>query len=353
MAISQFDGTRQIKAGSIDLTTEVKNTLPVPNGGTGTTTSTGSGSNVQAISPTLTTPVLGVATATSVVASSNITIGASLGTSQFDITSIIADIAGGTTKTINIAPTISGALASAQTNHYGLYHVPTFNLTGASATITNTYGKYVGATLSAGTITNWYGTYIANPTGAGTFTTKYALVTESGSGNVGFGVTAPTAFVQIKAGVATASNAPLKLTSGTNLTTAEAGAEEYDGTSRYFTPGTTRKRYRLIANGSNATSGASATVDWSSFSDYKLTLTANCTLTFTSPGLDGDMQKFTLTLVQDATGSRTVTFPASVIWAGASTPTLTTTATYIDIITFQWDNTAAKYRATPTLNFSA
>jgi hypothetical protein len=50
----------------LPLTTGVTGTLPVANGGTGVTTSTGSGSNVLATSPTLTTPILGVATATSV-----------------------------------------------------------------------------------------------------------------------------------------------------------------------------------------------------------------------------------------------------------------------------------------------
>lgn len=47
--------------------------------------------------------------------------------------------------------------------------------------------------------------------------------------------------VILPAGAAAASKAPLKLTSGTNLTTAEAGAMEYDGTNLFFTKtGTTR-----------------------------------------------------------------------------------------------------------------
>jgi len=55
-------------------------------------------------------------------------------------------------------------------------------------------------------------------------------------GNVGIGVTAPTAFLNLKAGTATASNAPLKFTAGVNLTTAEAGAVEFDGTNWYGSP---------------------------------------------------------------------------------------------------------------------
>jgi hypothetical protein len=46
-------------AGSIDLTSKVTGTMPVANGGTGVTTSTGSGSVVLSTSPTLVTPDLG------------------------------------------------------------------------------------------------------------------------------------------------------------------------------------------------------------------------------------------------------------------------------------------------------
>lgn len=52
--------------GKIGLTTHVSGTLPVANGGTGVTTSTGTGAVVLATSPTLVTPVLGAASATSI-----------------------------------------------------------------------------------------------------------------------------------------------------------------------------------------------------------------------------------------------------------------------------------------------
>jgi hypothetical protein len=50
----------------LPLTTGVTGTLPVANGGTGVTTSTGSGNNVLSTSPTLVTPTLGAASATSI-----------------------------------------------------------------------------------------------------------------------------------------------------------------------------------------------------------------------------------------------------------------------------------------------
>ncbi len=57
-------------------------------------------------------------------------------------------------------------------------------------------------------------------------------------GNLGIGITTPTARFNIAAGTATANTAPLKFTSGTNLTTPESGAMEYDGSKLYFTPNT-------------------------------------------------------------------------------------------------------------------
>lgn len=68
------------------------------------------------------------------------------------------------------------------------------------------------------------------------------------TGNLGFFVTTPTARVHLPAGQAGAGLAPLKFTSGTNLTSAAAGAMEYNGTSLFFSPSTTRLRIVLTDN---------------------------------------------------------------------------------------------------------
>ena len=49
------------------------------------------------------------------------------------------------------------------------------------------------------------------------------------------GTTSPTALVHIAAGTTAAGTAPLKFTSGTNMTTPENGAFEYNGTNLFFT----------------------------------------------------------------------------------------------------------------------
>jgi hypothetical protein len=53
------------------------------------------------------------------------------------------------------------------------------------------------------------------------------------AGNIGIGVTAPTASLHIKAGNVSAGTAPLKLTDGPLLTTVEPGAIEYKGHTFY------------------------------------------------------------------------------------------------------------------------
>jgi len=58
MAISKIV-TNSVDVGAVALTTQVTGTLPVANGGSGVTTSTGSGAVVLGTSPTLVTPALG------------------------------------------------------------------------------------------------------------------------------------------------------------------------------------------------------------------------------------------------------------------------------------------------------
>lgn len=69
------------------------------------------------------------------------------------------------------------------------------------------------------------------------------------TGKVGIGNnTSPGAWLHLPAGTATAGTAPLRFTSGTNLTTPVAGSMEYNGTSLFFSPSTTRLRTVLTDN---------------------------------------------------------------------------------------------------------
>ncbi len=81
---------------------------------------------------------------------------------------------------------------------------------------------------------------------------------------------------------------------------------------------------------------ATTAIDWSLGNTQKVTLGGATTFTFANGQSGG---KYTLVLIQDATGSRTVTWPASVKWSGGTAPTLTTTATKTDFVGFIYDGT--------------
>lgn len=81
-----------------------------------------------------------------------------------------------------------------------------------------------------------------------------------------------------------------------------------------------------------AATGAAETVDCSVARTYDLTLTANCTLTLTG-AVNAEAHFLTLLLRQDGTGSRTVTWPASVEWPDDTAPTLATAANAVDTVT--------------------
>lgn len=86
------------------------------------------------------------------------------------------------------------------------------------------------------------------------------------------------------------------------------------------------------------TDGATVTWNHNLGLNAKVTLGGNRTLAMSNP-VSGSYG--TLRVIQDATGSRTLTLPAGskVINGGAGAITLTTTANAIDVLTFYYDGT--------------
>ncbi len=80
-----------------------------------------------------------------------------------------------------------------------------------------------------------------------------------------------------------------------------------------------------------ASTSTSYTIDLANGSVQYLTLTGNCTYTFPTPVAG---KSFTLVQKQDGTGSRTVTWPASVKWPAGTAPTVTSTASKADKFVF-------------------
>lgn len=80
-------------------------------------------------------------------------------------------------------------------------------------------------------------------------------------------------------------------------------------------------------------SGGAATINCEAANVFLHTLTENVTYTFSNPPTSGTAYGFTLKLVQDST-ARTVTWPASVDWAGGTAPTISTGSGEVDVFAF-------------------
>lgn len=85
----------------------------------------------------------------------------------------------------------------------------------------------------------------------------------------------------------------------------------------------------------NTITTSTHTIDLSLSNVFDLTLAnAAITLSFSNPPASGNAYSFTLYCKQDATGSRVITWPATVKYPNASTPTMSTGANKIDIFSF-------------------
>lgn len=82
-------------------------------------------------------------------------------------------------------------------------------------------------------------------------------------------------------------------------------------------------------------SSTALTVNFSNGSSQLVTMTDNCTFTFSNGQSGGS---YVLRLLQDATGGRTATWPVAVKWANGTAPILSA-ATKIDLINLYYDGT--------------
>jgi hypothetical protein len=78
------------------------------------------------------------------------------------------------------------------------------------------------------------------------------------------GALSANAYLHLMAGTAAANTAPLRFTSGTNLTTAASGCVEFNGTELFFTPSTTRQNVFHGNAGATAPTASAGT----SFTQY-------------------------------------------------------------------------------------
>ena len=82
-----------------------------------------------------------------------------------------------------------------------------------------------------------------------------------------------------------------------------------------------------------------ATQDWDLSANQVCDLTLTANTTFDAPTNMKDGGFYSITLIQDGTGSRTASWNAVFKWAAGTAPTLTTTASAKDIVVFRSDGT--------------
>jgi len=88
--------------------------------------------------------------------------------------------------------------------------------------------------------------------------------------------------------------------------------------------------YAAVTSTTNAT-----TVSCEAGNTFTHVLTENTTFTFSAPPVTGTAYTFTLKVVQDASASGfTLTWPTSVDWPAATAPTMTATASAVDVFVF-------------------
>lgn len=143
-----------------------------------------------------------------------------------------------------------------------------------------------------------------------------AVLSLANNNNVGIGTTSPTAALHLKAGTATASTAPLKFTSGTNLTTAEAGAIEYNG-SNFFATSTAGNRRQLVL--SNVATPSNGFIPIGNGTDFTLAgLTAGSGISITNGSGSVTIESTSNSITDDVTTNATM-YP---LWVTANSGNL-------------------------------
>jgi hypothetical protein len=130
----------------------------------------------------------------------------------------------------------------------------------------------------------------------------------------------------------------------TNTTATFHGAKVEDLELVYFSE---------TANKTVASLTGALAVDLTDGGVQSITLTENITsVSFSNAPPSGQLGTVTLFMKQDATGSRTVTWPASILWAGGTDLVLSTAANAMDVVSFMTkDGGATWYGRSEGLDF--
>ncbi len=231
---------------------------------------------------------------------------------------------------------VDGAFATAVING-GSSSIPALDVIGSSgigATSIRAQSAASGGAavrgISTGGSSSSYGGRFDSSVGSSIFAQS------SSSGN-----TSPTLVVRDASSAQAADTAMIAVRDAAGSTTVASIDKEGDAVLNNVT-----STGQIVSEKHTVTFSATPTFDYANSNTQEITLTANVTSSTFSNGVSGGL--YLLILKQDATGSRTVTWPASVKWTGATPPTLSG-ANKVDVCRFIYDGTS--YYGACNLNF--
>ena len=274
-----------------------------------------------------------------------------LGTSGTDLTSSVAD--GSTTAviTLNVPDAAIGARGVVTTGTQTFAGAKTFNtiidgsISGNAATVTT------NANLTGNVTSNGNATTIATGVITNEMLANVATATFKGRTTAATGVPEDLTVDQAKTllNLTGINSGDQILPTLSSLGAAPTASPTFTGTASFSgtasATSVTAKQY-VLTMPTAITAATITTIDLSTGNLIEVTLGANITtLTLTNPSKG----TYLIKLKQDATGSRTVSFPGAWLWAGGTAPTVTATANKTDFVTLVYDGT--NYYSTIVQNF--
>lgn len=227
---------------------------------------------------------------------------------------------------------------------FAIAGMTTINSTGGNITLTTNNGA---ADQARSAILNVTGALVSDINIIAPSVTKIYLIANNTSGAFNVTINTDTPGAAITIGQSTVQ---LVYSDGTNFHALSTPAPALSGTAvgnidmnNFVLDRPAIKRYKEVFY-DNGTTGGAITADYNNGNCQKFTLNLNSTLTLSNfPNAGAFSSSMTIKFVQDATGSRTMSWPASFKFPNGASNVLSTTANAVDILNIYSDDDGTTY----------